>query len=220
MLFYVNIILIKMICLRAALSFINQLCISVIFIEPAKKMGTCEGDKIYVNGNKNRTFIRKVCDHIMLCCIPIMFYSYRECYQVTFIDYFYILLAIVGMFIRLWAYYTLGELFTFEIGIRKDHNIITSGPYRYFAHPGYLGNVLTYIALIFLHNINIFVSLILLGVMVYALYERISEEEKMLRKEFPTYNTYYNETYTPYLFSRNGLFFMIGLFIVLSLVSV
>lgn len=220
MLLNMNIILIKMICLRAALSFIIQLCISVIFIEPAQKMGTSEGDKIYANGNKNRTFMRKICDHIMLCGIPIMFYSYRECYQVTFIDYFYILLAIFGMILRLWAYYALGELFTFEIGIRKDHSIVSSGPYKYFAHPGYLGNVLTYISLIFLHNINIFVSLILLGVMVYALYERTSEEEKMLRKEFPTYSVYYNDTYTPYLFSRNGLYFMIGLFVVLSLLSV
>lgn len=37
--------------------------------------------------------------------------------------------ALSGGLIRLASYRALGKLFTFELSIRKDHKLITSGPY-------------------------------------------------------------------------------------------
>ncbi len=42
-----------------------------------------------------------------------------------------------------WACYkTLGSLFTFELTLREDHRLVTSGPYSFVRHPSYSGVVL------------------------------------------------------------------------------
>ncbi|EKM51775.1 uncharacterized protein PHACADRAFT_262111 [Phanerochaete carnosa HHB-10118-sp] len=44
--------------------------------------------------------------------------------------------------LRLWAFRTLGRLFTFEMSIKKDHVLVTSGPYAIVRHPAYTSAVL------------------------------------------------------------------------------
>ena len=39
-----------------------------------------------------------------------------------------------GAFLRLWSYHTLGELFTFEVVVRPDRRLITSGPHADTRH--------------------------------------------------------------------------------------
>ena len=39
--------------------------------------------------------------------------------------------------LRVWCYKALGSLFTFEVTIRPDHKLITSGPYAIVRHPSY-----------------------------------------------------------------------------------
>ncbi|KAL4061998.1 hypothetical protein V8B97DRAFT_1919485 [Scleroderma yunnanense] len=50
-------------------------------------------------------------------------------------------LVIVGSLIRRHCYRILGHFFTFELSIRKDHKLITSGPYSIVRHPSYLGAI-------------------------------------------------------------------------------
>ena len=50
--------------------------------------------------------------------------------------------AIFGGIIRLACYRTLGNLFTFELSIRKNHRLITSGPYAVVRHPSYAGLIM------------------------------------------------------------------------------
>ncbi len=44
--------------------------------------------------------------------------------------------------IRWWCHRTLGRFFTWELGIREDHKLVTSGPYRIVRHPSYTGAIL------------------------------------------------------------------------------
>ncbi|KAI0794793.1 hypothetical protein C8Q74DRAFT_1194446, partial [Fomes fomentarius] len=37
------------------------------------------------------------------------------------------------------SYHTLGDFFTYEVHIRPDHCLITSGPYAFVRHPSYTG---------------------------------------------------------------------------------
>jgi protein-S-isoprenylcysteine O-methyltransferase Ste14 len=46
-------------------------------------------------------------------------------------------LILFGTFVRLTCYKTLGEFFTYEITIRKNHKLITWGLYSWVRHPGY-----------------------------------------------------------------------------------
>ncbi|KAI0948030.1 hypothetical protein AcW1_009644 [Taiwanofungus camphoratus] len=50
-------------------------------------------------------------------------------------------LATVGGYIRWSCYRALGRLFTYEITIRKDHQLVTSGPYSWVRHPSYTSAV-------------------------------------------------------------------------------
>ena len=50
-----------------------------------------------------------------------------------------LVILLCGASIRLWSYHVLGSLFTFEVVIKDDHKLITSGPYSYVRHPSYTG---------------------------------------------------------------------------------
>lgn len=51
----------------------------------------------------------------------------------------FFLVSIVGVSWRYWCYRTLDKFFTFRIQIQDGQKIIKHGPYRYLAHPSYLG---------------------------------------------------------------------------------
>ena len=47
-----------------------------------------------------------------------------------------------GLSLRWWSQRELGSMFTFEVGIRKDHRLVESGPYAVLRHPSYTGLLL------------------------------------------------------------------------------
>ncbi|KAF8063941.1 hypothetical protein FPV67DRAFT_194342 [Lyophyllum atratum] len=49
------------------------------------------------------------------------------------------ILIVSGTLIRWQCYRTLKSLFTFEVSIRKDHRLVTTGPYGIVRHPSYSG---------------------------------------------------------------------------------
>ena len=48
-------------------------------------------------------------------------------------------LTIAGASFRIWAFRTLGALFTGEVSLRRDHALVTRGPYVLVRHPSYTG---------------------------------------------------------------------------------
>ena len=69
---------------------------------------------------------------------------------ISLFDCMMMLWSTIGLTISLWAYYEMGRLYTFNIGIRGEtnndpntkHKIIRSGPYKFVAHPGYTGQIM------------------------------------------------------------------------------
>ncbi|KAK7462936.1 hypothetical protein VKT23_007517 [Stygiomarasmius scandens] len=50
-----------------------------------------------------------------------------------------VFLVVAGACIRYACYEYLGRLFTFELSLRDDHHLVTSGPYSIVRHPSYTG---------------------------------------------------------------------------------
>ena len=94
-----------------------------------------------------------------------------------------LVVMILGLELRTWAIYTLGNYFTMHLSIQKEHKIIRSGPYKYFRHPSYVGAFLTYLGTpVFLHTwFSLIVAAIILPI---AWLRRIYYEEKLLIEEF------------------------------------
>ncbi|KAG2361589.1 hypothetical protein BDR07DRAFT_1358766 [Suillus spraguei] len=60
-------------------------------------------------------------------------------------------LSIIGSAIRIHCYSTLGRLFTFELSIRQDHELVTSGPYSIVRHPSYAGGLCVFLGTLLCH---------------------------------------------------------------------
>jgi protein-S-isoprenylcysteine O-methyltransferase len=94
-----------------------------------------------------------------------------------------IAIMISGVVFRQYAISVLGKFFTATIQIKKDHELIQTGPYRYIRHPSYLGILILSLGLgIAMAN---WISLILCIVLpTIGLMQRIRFEEKELEQHF------------------------------------
>ncbi|KAF8996836.1 hypothetical protein BDQ17DRAFT_904953 [Cyathus striatus] len=101
------------------------------------------------------------------------------------------LINLIGVLLRIMCFNTLGRFFTFEVGLHKDHELITSGPYKVVRHPSYTGVLLIYIGCLFvLYScawIPTFGWAAVLGVICLSIsiaFRRVVVEDEMLKKEF------------------------------------
>ncbi|KAH7928001.1 hypothetical protein BV22DRAFT_1126904 [Leucogyrophana mollusca] len=60
-------------------------------------------------------------------------------------------LAIAGSIGRLWCFRVLGRHFTYELSLRKEHKLITSGPYAYLRHPSYSTGIVAVLGITLIH---------------------------------------------------------------------
>jgi protein-S-isoprenylcysteine O-methyltransferase Ste14 len=112
-----------------------------------------------------------------------------------------ILFYIVGLFLRYYGSYILGNNFTRHVQVSASMNLVQHGPYRYLRHPLYLGLFLITIAFpLFTGNLFVFFvfSPFLLGAILY----RMNLEEKALIKLHPEYKEWLSKRYRliPFLY--------------------
>ncbi|KJA18182.1 hypothetical protein HYPSUDRAFT_145314 [Hypholoma sublateritium FD-334 SS-4] len=60
--------------------------------------------------------------------------------------------CITGTLIRRQCYKALGKSFTFEISLKKDHRLVTSGPYAFVRHPAYSSGALGFFGALSCHT--------------------------------------------------------------------
>ncbi|KAJ7471729.1 hypothetical protein B0H11DRAFT_1699993 [Mycena galericulata] len=115
------------------------------------------------------------------------------------------LLSLLGASIRLYCYHRLRTLFTFQLSIRQNHQLITTGLYSIVRHPSYTGAVLAGVGIGLCHlapgswlvECSGLVSpgepwaykimpiwIVGLSIAVSALVSRIQKEDKMLHERF------------------------------------
>jgi protein-S-isoprenylcysteine O-methyltransferase len=86
---------------------------------------------------------------------------------------------VAGLALRWYAMAYLGRLFTFDVAIAADHQVIDTGPYRHIRHPAYTGSLMTFVG-IGLCGGNALALVVLLVPIVLAFMRRIAVEEAAL----------------------------------------
>ena len=70
------------------------------------------------------------------------------------------LMTALGGYIRWACYRALGRLFTFEMSIRDNHELVTDGPYGWVRHPAYTGILLIVAGVVLWHATEVGLSLL------------------------------------------------------------
>ena len=95
----------------------------------------------------------------------------------------------------LWrSHHDLGRHWTVTVALRDDHELITSGVYRYIRHPMYSAHLIWALAqIMILHNWIAGYSFLIVQIPFYLI--RIKNEEAMMIEQFgDAYKTYMEET--------------------------
>lgn len=101
-------------------------------------------------------------------------------------------LLLLGVVLRLAVVYYLRKYFTVNVSVRKDHQLITDGFYKYIRHPSYAFSLLTFVGLAIV--LNNYISALLLLVPVFLMFSRrIDVEEKVLQEQFGDHYTDYRK---------------------------
>lgn len=84
--------------------------------------------------------------------------------------------------IQIWAYKSLGESYSQDMVIFKDHKLVHKGPFRFIRHPQYLSQILVDLGGGFATLSYILIPLAIIQIPILLL--RASFEEKLLHKHF------------------------------------
>jgi len=99
-------------------------------------------------------------------------------------------LMLGGVVIRFLAMRTLGRYFTSLVTVRSDHQIVSSGLYKYMRHPAYTGALLAHLGLGLAFGSWVSMSFSVLP-FFFAAWYRIKVEEKVLLESFGIDYSYY-----------------------------
>ena len=108
-----------------------------------------------------------------------------------------LILFVLGLIVRWVAIIHLGRFFTVNVAIADDHQLITTGPYRYVRHPSYTGTLLIFLGF-GLCMLNIFSLAAVFLPIAAAFLWRMHVEEEALKDAF-------GEQYRSYVASTQRL---------------
>ncbi|MFN3871508.1 MAG: methyltransferase family protein [Ignavibacterium sp.] len=94
-----------------------------------------------------------------------------------------LIVYLIFSWIQIWSFKSLGDYYSQEIAIRKEHKIISAGPYRSIRHPQYLSQIFVDLAGALATLSYILLPLALIQIPFLIL--RAREEEKLFKKYLP-----------------------------------
>jgi protein-S-isoprenylcysteine O-methyltransferase Ste14 len=145
-------------------------------------------DKIGVFKDKPKTYLQTLPLYLSTITLVVLIVSlfqvgtfeYKAEYQITRIIglVFYLIFS----WVQIWATKALGENYSQDVVIKKEHKLITKYPFKFIRHPQYLSQILMDIggAIATLSFILLPVALI----QIPFLFMRASLEDKLLEKHF------------------------------------
>lgn len=184
--------------LRSKMDPINILvALNIVVTFAANVSGAKKGvnDKVAVFRDKPKTYLQTLPLAISTINLLILILAVFQIGTLAYEEkYFSIRVAALVVYLifswfQIWAYKTLGDYYSQEIAIRKEHKIISSGPYKIIRHPQYLSQIFVDFAGAVATLSFILFPLALIQIPFLIL--RAKEEEKLFAKYFPNdFNAY------------------------------
>lgn len=146
----------------------------------------------------------------ILLCIPLFYYGWVPFLKLSaslrqFLAASGLLIYVLGIGIVLWARSTLGKNWgvstSQQVKLRKDHELIQSGPYALVRHPMYFGAWVFMLGLLMIYPV--WVILILAVSMIASFFLRARREETALAERFGTAWTEYRKrtkSFVPFIY--------------------
>ena len=93
-------------------------------------------------------------------------------------------LTILGLLLALWARWILGRNWSGTVDIKKDHELVTNGPYAVIRHPIYTAFLLMFLGTaIAVGNLGGFLGFVTLFISHWI---KLKQEEQLMTQQFPT----------------------------------
>ena len=99
-----------------------------------------------------------------------------------------LIIYIIFSWIQIWSYRTLGESYSQEIVILKNHKLVTSGPFKLIRHPQYLSQILMDLGAGIATLSYIIIPLAIIQIPFVIM--RANLEEKLLSRHFKEFADY------------------------------
>jgi protein-S-isoprenylcysteine O-methyltransferase Ste14 len=99
-------------------------------------------------------------------------------------------LFVAGAALRWWAFWALGQYFTFTVNVSTDQQVVSGGPYRVLRHPGYAGGLLVMIGIGVLYSNWVGLAGFVLPALAIILWRIQIEEAALLSTAGDPYRSY------------------------------
>jgi protein-S-isoprenylcysteine O-methyltransferase Ste14 len=115
---------------------------------------------------------------------------YRHLYpNVLVVEYFGVLLLLLGVGFAVWARFVLGRNWSGIVTVKKDHTLITGGPYAWVRHPIYTGILLALLGTAV--TLGTVLNMVEVPVVAFALWLKLRTEERFMFETFGEQYTVY-----------------------------
>lgn len=159
------------------------------------ELGTQVGDRPAIDGSLGE-LQSEYMTTIIMSTLTSLYGYYHLNSKLTVLDGIYFILTTTGIYLRWSCYRALGKFFTFNLGVRTDHELITTGPYQYLIHPSYTGQIVLNFGTLLFMKTNISLIIALLVYMFVRGNRRIMIEEAFLATHFgDKYKQYISRRY-------------------------
>ena len=155
-------------------------------------------DKVGVFKDKPKTYLQTLPLVLSTIALVVLIVSL---FQIGTLEYKtdYQTIRVIGLafWVQIWSTKTLGDNFSQDVAIKKDHHLVTNGPFKIIRHPQYLSQFLMDLGGAAATLSFILAPLAL--IQIPFLFMRASMEDKLLEKHF-------GESFREYK-KKSGMFF-------------